>query len=244
MIALLISILLPILSTARREAEATVCRSNLRQLSLANGYYANDHDSVYCAGAADFIGTNLHRWHGMREYPGEPFDGASGPLAPYLGADGSIRACPALRIHLSEDDPRRFEKNCGGYGYNLAFIGRRLERIAAGDLRVETDLVGAKNDRIRQPAATVMFADSAFVGGVVIEYSFAEPRFFPTFGTRADPSIHFRHNATANVAWCDGHVDRRTLTFSWTSGLYPGDPKDYNVGWFGEHDDNGYFDLE
>ena len=244
-LALLISILLPALQGAREQAKAAVCGSGLRQIGLANGFYANDNDQCYCPGAADFMATNLHRWHGMRDYPSEPFDGRRGPLVPYLGPEGQIRICPSIRIELPEDDARRFEKNCGGYGYNLAFVGRQLKDVGFGFYRVETDLVGAKNDRIRRPADTVMFADSVFVTSVLIEYSFAEPRFFPTFGTRPDPSIHFRHNGRkANIAWCDGHVDGRMMTFSWTSGLYQADPELENVGWFGEPDDNGYFDLE
>jgi prepilin-type processing-associated H-X9-DG protein len=177
--------------------------------------------------------------------PSEPFDESNGPLAPYLGGDGAIRACPTLDIDLPEDDPRRFEKNCGGYGYNLAFIGRQLKDVGWGFYGLETDLVGTKNDQVRDPSRTLMFADSAFTGSGLIEYSFAEPRFFPTFGTRADPSIHFRHGARrANVKWCDGHVASRVMTFTWTSGLYTGEPGDFNVGWFGDYDDNGYFDLE
>ena len=244
-LALLISILLPSLSQARNEAKAVVCASNLRQIGLANNFYANDNEHYYCPGAADFMPTNLHRWHGMRNQPSHPFDSRRGPLATYLGTEGAIRACPAMRIALPEDDPRRFEKNCGGYGYNLAFVGRQMKKNADGFYRVENDRLGAKNDRIRHPDETVMFTDTVFVSSVLIEYSFAEPRFFPTFGTRPDPSIHFRHNgAKANVLWCDGHVAGRAMTFSWTSGLYPGDPKRHNVGWFGEYDDNGYFDLE
>jgi len=226
------------------KAEAAVCGSNLRQIGLANSYYANDNDHRFCPGAADFMATNLHRWHGIRDFPSEPFDGLRGPLVPYLGADGGIRACPSLRMDLPQDDPQRFEKNCGGYGYNLAFIGRQVEKVAGGYYRVVTDLVGAKNDRVRVPSETVMFTDSAFVGNVLIEYSFAEPRFFPTFGSRADPSIHFRHNVRANVVWCDGHIDSRPMTFTWSSGLYPGDPAHENIGWFGDYDDNCYFDLE
>ncbi len=244
-LATLISILLPSLVQARNEARAAACASNLRQIGLANGYYANDNDQYYCPGAADFMATNLRRWHGMRDHASGPFDGRRGPLVRYLGGDVEIRACPAMRIDLPEDDPRRFEKNCGGYGYNLAFVGRQLSMIGFGFYAVESDLVGAKNDRIRSPSTTLMFADTAFVGSALIEYSFAEPRFFPTYGGRPDPSIHFRHNGRkANVAWCDGHVDGRVMTFSWTSGLYQGDPELENVGWFGEPDDNGYFDLE
>ena len=243
-LSLLISILLPGLSRAREQARAVTCGSNLRQIGLANLSYANDNDHYYCPGAADFMTANLHRWHGMRDHPSQPFQGHRGPLAPYLGPEGDIRACPTMRIDLPADDPRRFEKNCGGYGYNLAFIGRQLTKVQPGVYRLESDHLGAKNDRVRRPDQTVMFTDSTFLSGDLIEYSFAEPRFFPTFGSRADPSIHFRHRAKANVVWCDGHVDRRAMTFSWSSGFYAGQPQAHHLGWFGEHDDNGYFDLE
>ena len=243
-LALMVSILLPSLSKAREQAKAVVCGSNLRQITLANDLYANDHRHRYCPGAADFVMSNLHRWHGTRTHTSEPFDGRSGPLAPYLGPEGSIRACPGLRIELAEDDPRRFERNCGGYGYNLAFVGRQLAKLSSGFYCLEDDHVGAQTDRVRRPGQTVMFTDSAFVSGDLIEYSFAEPRFFPTFVARPDPSIHFRHNDRTNVAWCDGHIDRQRRTFSWSSGLYAGDPQRLNLGWFGRRDDNSLFDLD
>ena len=238
---LLVSILAPALAQSRGHAQATVCGSNIRQIATANGMYASDHDDCFCPGAADFMMSNLHRWHGTREFPSHPFDGSQGPLVPYMGASADIRACPALRIDLPEDDPTRFEKNCGGYGYNLAFVGRQLKRIGAG-YRVATDLLGAKTSRIRDSAKTVMFTDTAFVSeNQLIEYSFAEPRFSPTWGMRADPSIHFRHLRKASVAWCDGHVDTQRMTYTWSSGLYIGDPNDHNIGWFGKYDDNSYF---
>ena len=243
-IGLLMAVLLPSLRAGREQAKAAVCGSNLRQIALANELYANEHHHRYCPGAADFMRKNLHRWHGARDRPSEPFDGRRGPLVAHLGSDGDIRACPTMRVDLPEDDSRRFEKNCGGYGYNLAFVGRQLEEITGGRHRVKTDLVGASTERIRHPAETVMFTDTAFLDGDPIEYSFAEPRFFPTFGSRPDPSIHFRHNESANVVWCDGHVDRRPMTFSWSSGLYTGDPAGHNIGWFGRDDDNSLFDLE
>ena len=186
----------------------------------------------------------MHRWHGTRDRPSQPFRSHGGPLVPYLGPEGDIRACPSWHTELPGDDPRGFEKNCGGYGYNLAFVGRQLEKLSSGLHRVVTDVIGTQRDRVSRPAETLMFADSAFVSGELIEYSFAEPRFFPTWGTRPDPSIHFRHSGRANVVWCDSHVDARTMTFRWTSGLYPGHPRQYDVGWFGQEDDNGYFDMD
>jgi prepilin-type processing-associated H-X9-DG protein len=243
-LGLLISILLPSLSSARSQAKAAVCGSNLRQIALANDLYAGDHGQSYCPGAANFTTANLCRWHGSRDHPSKPFDGGRGPLVPYLGPDARIRACPAFKVDLPDDDPRRFEKNCGGYGYNLAFVGRRLSKLDSGGYRLDSDLLGAQTHRVRNPAATIMFADSAFANGVLIEYSFTEPRRFPTFGTRPDPSIHFRHDGRANVVWCDGHVDRHRRTFTYRSGFYPGDPGLLNLGWFGQRDDNSLFDLD
>ena len=56
-VALLVSILLPSLSAARKQAKAVACRSNIRQVVLANGYYRDDHGGVYCPGASDFLGN-------------------------------------------------------------------------------------------------------------------------------------------------------------------------------------------
>lgn len=90
-----------------------------------------------------------------------------------------------------------------------------------------------------------MFTDSAFAEKRLIEYSFAEPRFHPSsLAARADPSIHFRHAQRANVAWCDGHVTSERRTYSWSSGIYPGDPDRWGIGWFGETDNNSLFDLQ
>ena len=90
-----------------------------------------------------------------------------------------------------------------------------------------------------------MFADCAFAASGLIEYSFAEPRFHPGFpGSRADPSIHFRHRSLTNVGWCDGHVDSRIRAFTWSSGLYSGDPKRLHIGWFGDSDDNRFFEVQ
>jgi prepilin-type N-terminal cleavage/methylation domain-containing protein/prepilin-type processing-associated H-X9-DG protein len=251
-VGFLLAILLPGLTRARQQTRSTACRSNIRQISLANNLYANESGGVYCPGAANFL-KNLHRWHGERTAANERFDSSKGPLAAYLGPDLSVRACPSFGAELTG-----FEAGNGGYGYNNAYIGvqtvwHRLETVApsAGRYAITTDLAGAYTNRVKRPGDTIMFTDAAFAAGGLIEYSFAEPRFHPQFGSRADPSIHFRHFKTANVAWCDGHVTRETRTFTWSSGLYAGalteEPQKANerfdIGWFGQADDNSLFDL-
>ncbi len=242
-IAMLTAVLLPSMSAARHHARAVVCRSNIRQIGLANGYYSQDF-GVYVAGAPDFR-QNLHRWHGTRDVPGEPFDSPRGPLVPYLGPEGAIRQCPSFPAEEIAAESGGFERGNGGYGYNNRFLGVQLVQRAESVFEVATDRSGAVTGWVRRPAETIMFTDAAFAASRLIEYSFAEPRFHPQFaGTRADPSIHFRHRGLANVAWCDGHVDAHERTFTASSGLYRTKPERFGIGWFGRHDDNRLFDLQ
>lgn len=284
MIALLIGVLLPSLAGARGAGQLAVCGSNVRQLALANDLYAADNEERYAPGAADFLG-NLDRWHGTRATPSQPFSPEGGPLTPYLGGnDGprepmapgqpvrrlGVRVCPTFAPALAALDGQPadagFERACGGYGYNNAFVGTDRARSGFADdgedlWPVRSDLVGAERARFFSPAATIAFADSAIAvdtsrGPAAIEYSFVEPRFWPdqtrADSSRTDPSMHFRHgparagHGVANVARLDGHVSTERLGFSWSSGMYGADPAALGIGWpgSGECDDNGLFDYE
>ena len=270
MIGLLLAILLPSLSAARVQARVVTCRSNIRQITAANGLYADEHGGIYCPGASDFL-TNLHRWHGSRSVVSEAFDSVRGPLASFLGVDGSIRHCPSFPADEVAKESGGFERGNGGYGYNNAYVGVQLVSASpfagvspssgvspsAGESAaksrgqvVATDRRGVRRHRIKRPSETLMFADTAFATDGLIEYSFAEPRFHPQYPTsRAAPSIHFRHgvglrkSGQANVGWCDGHVDGREMTFSYASPFYRAKPERFGIGWFGTSDDNRFFDL-
>jgi len=52
-IAVLLSILLPALGKSRAQAQFVVCKSNLRQLTLAFTTHASDHKGAYCTGPSD-----------------------------------------------------------------------------------------------------------------------------------------------------------------------------------------------
>ena len=252
--SMLVWLALPGVTGARVQARAVACRSNLHQLALSNLFYAQDHAGTFVPGASEFIrpaestskGTgNLNRWHGWRPKSNQPFDPSRGPLAPYIGADGGVRQCPAFIVTELVAGKSGFERGCGGYGYNNRYVGRRTVEREDGPQIVTDDRAGAALHTIKRPAETIMFADAAFVTTGLTEYSFAEPRFHPESpANRADPSIHFRHGDRASVAWCDGHVDEHKRTFTWSSGLYSADPAPLHVGWFGTSDDNGWFDLK
>lgn len=247
-IGLLMAILLPVLSSARSEAYSVVCKSNLRQLVLANIGYSNENDD-FCVPAASDIwdgAGGYHRWHGVRDDKDEPFDPLKGPLVEYL-ADGKVKECPGkVRFVKGKKWEESFEKGCGGYGYNMVYIGSRI--WCGGSSFEEIYGQTARMPEISKPDRTLMFADTAFnQKGRLIEYSFAEPYFWVRKGqlqnTHPFPSIHFRHDGCANIGWSDGHVDSRQKADCKDSNAYNADFDRMDLGWF-EPIDNSLFDLK
>lgn len=248
-IAVLVGILLPALGQARASARRVECGSNARQLALANEMYAEANESRYMPGAPEIQTKNLRRWHGVRSAVGEAFRAEGAPITPYFdGASEAVRACPEFVQTLEGLTARGmgFERGCGGYGYNNAFVGVERYELAKGVWEVRTDLVGSRRERFVQPVRTVAFADGAFFGadGALIEYSFIEPRWWPQYTSfRPDPSAHFRHAGLCSVAWLDGHVTSEPRAAVEFTPFTPGDFAANGVGWFGDTDDNGLFDY-
>jgi prepilin-type N-terminal cleavage/methylation domain-containing protein len=109
-IALLVGILLPALSAARRSARDTQCLMNLKQIGVGWSVYMNDYDNFPVARDEDGEPeVPLYSWGGVHWY-GETDDGdaeipfhlalADRPVNPYIGADmrqqqrAEIFSCP------------------------------------------------------------------------------------------------------------------------------------------------------
>jgi len=252
-VALLMAILVPALASARSGARKLVCKSNIRQLLLANIAYAGENDGFYAAAASDMPDdSGLHRWHGVREALGEPFEPKRGPLAGYL-ANGEVKECPQrVNFVKSEDWDTSFELGCGGYGYNMTYIGSRMwqsgldspEAFRAAYART------TRATEVARPAETLMFADTAMSndGKSYIEYSFAWQPHTVYAGKvmkylYMSPSIHFRHRGRANVGWVGGHVEEKQMANFEDTNVYGADSAAMNLGWF-DPVDNTLFDLE
>ncbi len=249
-IALLMSILMPALSTARAQGRQVVCKSNIHQLLLANIGYAAENHSNYAPAALDIFSANKHRWHGTRDDINSPFDPTKGPLADYLG-DGRVKRCPQ-KVNFRHGYPWEwdFEDGCGGYGYNMTYIGSRIwEYYEDEKCRITT-----RDFEVRRPTETLMFADTAMAKldngrPYYLEYSFAEPPYFVVNGQPAtswgyaSPSIHFRHRGKANVGWVDGHVTSEKMAPFEEENIYDVKSSDMMLGWF-EPIDNTLFDLK
>jgi len=239
-IAMLSSILLPALSKAREKGRQSVCISNLKQLTLAFIMYKNDNDGWYPPACADsgWGNPDLHRWHGERINTSSPFIiSEQTPIYPYL-KNKEIRACPSFKKYLTTG-VSAFEAGCGGYGYNSQFVG--------GDSMSDFQSP-AKDKDIKNPSDTIMLTDCAFLSndgaGNIIEYSFVIAPRWETYSYDFSPSIHFRHNEFANVAFCDGHVESKRMDSSHGDcyGYTEDDFRNNNIGFVGT--DNTLYDRE
>jgi len=249
-IALLMSILMPALAAARAQGKAVVCKSNIRQLILANISYSDENDGFCVPAASDMYpgGKNLHRWHGVRDDKDAPFDPLRGPLVNYL-ADGKVKECPGkVRFVKGKKWKESFEKGCGGYGYNMTYLGSCLWQ-AGLDFK-ESYRQTTRMLKISKSAETLMFADCAMSleNSSYVEYSFAEPPYFVMngqlfTGMYSSPSIHFRHCDRTNIGWADGHIECREMAKFDGKNAYGVDSTSMKLGWF-EPIDNTPFDLK
>ncbi len=258
-VSVVMAVTMPALLAARAKARAIVCRSNVRQLVLANMEYSNDHDGFCVPAAMDLwnlfpetFQAGYNRWHGKRNGPNEPFDPLKGPLAEYLG-DGKVKECPE-KVDFIKNQPGfiNFELGCGGYGYNLLYIGSRLWECKNITYAEQKKAYGRTTNitEIKRPDTTLMFADTAFYKNnqYLIEYSFAEPPYFVNNrkireNILLSPSIHFRHRDSSNVGWADGHIEPKPMAERSENNHWKVDSAEMKLGWF-EPVDNSWFDLE
>jgi prepilin-type N-terminal cleavage/methylation domain-containing protein/prepilin-type processing-associated H-X9-DG protein len=242
-IAILIGILLPVLSSARKSAQTAACANNLRQIALAAIAYAQDNRGYWPPAHLDFLTKNRNRWHGERSMASAPFDFSGSLLKRFLQSK-AIKQCPAF-------DPSRsgFEAACGGYGYNNHYLGSSSEDPRAlttplGPTAWDREFgnVPAKQNMIRRASEKIAFADAAIANSPtsIVEYSFLEPPTFKVAGfeLHSSPSMHFRHaGRRANIAWADGHITSERFEWTWPEpNAYNADNARFNLGFFGPRD--------
>lgn len=239
-IAVLTALLLAAVQTVRRQGDATHSASNIRTLALANIAYQAENGR-YCP--ADDKRNN-RRWHGSRRVGSAAFDPAQGFLAPYLGKSRRVTPCPVFQDMLKGS--ASFEEGTGGYGYNGSYIGGTPAWKWEGD-GTRRSAVAANVER---PADTVMFTSTAYARAEGLqEYPYCEPPFWDfgdgPAGFRPSPTVHFRFDGKALVAWCDGHVTYEApLDREEGTNPHAGEVEGKNLGWFGPDENNGYWNSQ
>jgi len=264
-IALLAAILLPNLRRARDQARAVACRSNIRQLHLANSSYALENNDLYVPAASDMVNGfgGRHRWHGTRladavdpDPVRNTFDPELGPLAGAL-LDGAIKACPQRTEFVTSGAANAFEAGCGGYGYNLYGIGGRFYAAGWSAAQVGQGApfqLGWWTSRVQNPAQVVMFTDTAYrvqsgpSGSYLIEYSFSEP----PWSVEATPQGPHERAGEPALWWLSTpsihfrHAGRTNV--AWCDGHVSGEKlstdkvgsRQWQLGWFGTLDNAAF----
>ncbi len=169
------------------------------------------------------------------------WDLSKGYMAAYLTLK-SIHAlkCPSMEQSVDPDNDLGV-LGAGGYAYNVN-IGSQLYFLPGGknpdtgkSYRTMNNGAGLKDSQIEQPAQTVIFGDYASPkSSMVVGFPVAYPEMYAYYSVGSSDlstkslgpfgtgkyaiatngcGIHFRHAASANILWADGHVDSRKMAF-------------------------------
>ena len=210
-IALLISILLPSLSAARRSAKTVICASNLRQIAIGWSIYAQDNRDMSIAARPDRLGGDDVYFVGNgHKYRPRWLIALGAAVEIYAfnqpsrenihqNVDNRLLVCPQVNDWTSERN--------SSYGYNYQYLTTGCVPFSSACGRA-----GLNEAAINRPTECILFGDAAiydsgaFSGvtpGLYESNSLFPPSVTIAF---AFPTSHFRHNGQKNIVFVDGHV--------------------------------------
>ena len=187
-IALLISILLPVLGRSREQAKRVVCAANLRNIGYGLHYYADDNNNRLSAP------PNGNNWFN-RNYWGITY-------LKYLDDNEEIYTCPSVKYKSQYDIYKVGQESMLKSTYSInGYIkdakvqdGRKLDTIKQhGEFIIVHDHVEPRMDDNGD-----MFYIRAFSIINLTQYRSGSR-------SKAYPGI-FRHSKSANILWLDNHV--------------------------------------
>ncbi|MCK5843626.1 MAG: DUF1559 domain-containing protein [Victivallales bacterium] len=260
-IGILAGMLLPVLLSTKDKAREISCVSNLKQIGLANILYEGTfkrfvpfRNGTCSTGNAWDSGQ---WWFAYRTDNAQNWDVSKGLLVPYLDKKGRTITCPQAELQPIEG-ATGMNGGVGGYGYNAYGVGSTayFDGYGGSDSASCWDNGGLKSTQIKAPALTVMFSDAANLkwgttdtleekAELTTPYSLwnvavDKMRCAKPAGSRMYGTMHFRHpGKTANIAWVDGHVANKQLSFSWAwGGTDDANRKALGLGMFGPQDNS------
>jgi prepilin-type N-terminal cleavage/methylation domain-containing protein/prepilin-type processing-associated H-X9-DG protein len=191
-IALLISILLPVLQKAREQASRVACASNMRQIAFATLAYAQD----------DKLGTLPIPYYGLgTQYPHKPYEAifmespgqmsfSLGTLWPYMPGGPQVRQrvfnCPW------DPDPRPLANASPPAYQNFSYCFNPYLAPAGPGVRLS---------RVRHPERKIFVAEPTRCVAPTTDFTALAA------GDLFVPMLSKRHSGFANEAFGDGHVE-------------------------------------
>ena len=204
-IAVLASMLLPVLNQARNRARATQCQNQLKQNVTIFMFYADDYN-----------GWVPVRSQGVDRWP-QVLSGAAKTLVPcrnYFNFGGKTKysiLCPATNQKLAGDNGiTNGENYYKGYGVNMPAWDRNYRTRNNFYLRWNNRIDFVRTGIINHPTQYAMLADTGGIAGALtpanLDRNIPDFRYCSAASSGVDGAIYMRHNNRANIAWLDGHV--------------------------------------
>lgn len=188
-IGALIAILLPTLSTARKHAQSVVCASNLRQLYLAQNFYADEHKGQMAT--VEFAGQDTSWWAKLGKYSTK---GGAGVMREALGQ------CPSVPLEEVADDGfwagRKLSYGANPYMMLPWWQGKRGEKMPSSEIVLMSDKVLTPEDYTLTEDGKYFVPDPLVPGGLGWEIGYV---FHKGLDAR-------RHRGKANAVMMDGSV--------------------------------------
>jgi prepilin-type processing-associated H-X9-DG protein/prepilin-type N-terminal cleavage/methylation domain-containing protein len=205
-IAILASMLLPALNSAKNTAKKIKCLNNIKQLNTYMALYISDNDGVLPALAKVSVGAgSIYTRPIDRLFKSGYFSNARF-WAPFSKRNDDIRDCPSIGQAINSspnaaytDQPAPDFKYGNSYGLAACVLG--------GNHYAESQTL-PKIIRFKNTSKPVTFVDSfiktTYPTGGVVWFSFLST---PHWENTAFPYAASRHNKrTVNVGFLDGHV--------------------------------------
>ncbi len=210
-IAILASMLLPTLSSARDTAKKIACVNNLKQLGLAEASYSGDY-RYYTPGAFSWsdVGYNENLWDAIiLPYTGVTKKPTSWNEASAQRQSGILQ-CPS-RLNINRDT-RSYAVNGFGYLKNYKGMTHIVEGRGTADYSswcaAPTSRVpGISNSHIMFISELGPFKASAGAGAEGDTYhTIRNGTYFNDQSSTGDTETDFRHQGYKNVLYLDLHV--------------------------------------
>ncbi|HEX4342890.1 MAG TPA: type II secretion system protein [Verrucomicrobiae bacterium] len=194
-IAILASLLFPVLSSAKARAKRINCTNNLRQISTGIHLYANDHEDTLPSITLTNDMPWAYQWRFFKELT-KSYDGLNGDSS----KEDTLFACPADTFHYfnTHDTPmQHVSLHDDPWADYSSYWFSRLNLVTNPETGAfYHGISGLKLSSIRNPVKNAMVVDQP----ACFAYSWHEPE------SLTDPGPNQLQDSKNMISFVDGHV--------------------------------------